>query len=488
MTEADRFDVVVVGGGTAGVPCAIAAAEAGATVAVVEKTDQVGGTLHLSSGQLSAAGTRRQHARGIVDNPDRHFADVMALTRGTADPVIVRKAVDEAPRTIDWLEDLGFQFDPETPVVYCGHEPYPVARTYWGTEGGRSILAVIRPPFDARVAAGAITLLLEHRAQRLLCDDGRIVGVRAEGPDGPVELHGSAVVLTTGGYGANHEFFQAHTPAAHRLISACRRSSTGDGIVMGIECGATLRGAEHHLPTVCGIEAQPGSGYAGEPPRFAVLNPNLYPPRALHVNARGERFLAEDDPSPDRRERALLHQPDQRLWVVFDDASLADGRSFHPELSADQIRQLADYGGFMFRGADPGTLARRAGIDPAGLERTVEAWNRSVQTGEDPLGVREPGPAFATAPFYAVALQPVVVATFGGLAVDGELRVLDRTGTPIPGLYAAGEALGACATSGNCFCGGMLATPALSLGRILGRTLAVDAAQMTTAGMTRGGA
>lgn len=481
MSEPQRYELVIVGGGTAGVPCAIAAAEAGASVAVVEKTADIGGTLHLSSGQLSAAGARRQRARGIEDTSDRHFDDVMRLSHGTADPVLVRKAVQEAPRTIDWLEELGFDFDPATPALYYGHEPYSIARTYWGPEGGRSILKVIRRPFEQHVATGRITLLVQHRVSELISQDDRVVGVRAQGPDGEVELSGSAVVITTGGYGANHEFFSAHTPKAVRLISACRRSSTGDGISIAMACGAALRGIEHHLPTVCGFEPQPGSGYAGEPPQFAVLNPNVWPARAIHVNQRGERFLAEDDRSPDRRERALLEQPGQRLWVVFDDASLADGRSFHQELSADRVRQLADYGTYGFRGHDVPSLARAAGIDRAGLECTIRAWNQSVESGRDPLGVCSPGPPLSTPPFYAFLLNAVVVTTFGGLAVDEDLRVLDEARRPIGGLYAAGEALGTSATSGECFCGGMLATPALGFGRILGRTLARAAAAGPTA-------
>lgn len=472
MVEEFRCEIVVVGGGTAGMACAIAAGEAGAQVVVVEKTDDVGGTLYLSSGQLSGAGSRRQRARGIEDSPDRHFEDVMRLSRGTADPVVVRKAVQEAPQTIDWLEELGFEFDPSTPVLYYGHEPYSVARTYWGPEGGRSILKAIRPAFDEQVNAGRVKLLLGHRATELLCKDGQVVGVRAEEARGHVEVRGSSTVLTTGGYGANHEFFAAHTPQAVRLISACRRSSTGDGIIMALAVGARLWGTEHHLPTVAGIEPQPGSGYTGEPPQFANLNPNVWPARAIHVNERGERFLAEDDRSPDRRERALLKQPGQRVWVVFDDASLADGRSFHRDLSADQVRKLADYGIYAFRGRDVPALARRAGIDPDGLERTAQAWNAAVQSGHDPLGVRQPGPPLDTPPYYAFLLNAVVVSTFGGLAVDEHLRVLDESGRTIPGLYAAGEALGTSATNGDSFCGGMLATPALSFGRILGRTLA----------------
>jgi fumarate reductase flavoprotein subunit len=469
-------DLLVVGGGTAGMACAIVAAEAGAEVVVVEKTGDVGGTLHLSSGQLSAAGARRQRERGIDDDsPDRHFEDVMRLSRGTADPVIVRKAVEEAAATIDWLDDLGFEFAPEAPAIYYGHEPYSMPRTYWGPEGGRSILRVMRPLFDRQVAAGRIRPLFEHRAAALIQEGGHVVGVRAEAPAGHVELRAPFTVLTTGGYGANRSFFEQHTPQAAHLISACRPSSTGDGIAMALDVGARLRGTEYYLPTVGGFEPEPGSGSAGAPPQFAVLNAAVWPARAIHVNEQGERFFPEDDRSPDRRERALLGQPGQRVWVVFDDASLADGLSFHSGLTADRVRQLSDCSRVGFKGRDLASLAHRAGLVPEGLERTVAEWNAAVASGHDPLGVRDPGPPIATPPFYAFLVHGVVVATFGGLAVDRDLHVLDGEGRPIPGLFAAGEALGISATSGDSFCGGMLATPALSFGRILGRELALAA-------------
>jgi fumarate reductase flavoprotein subunit len=485
MNEWQQQDLIVVGGGTAGMACAITAAEAGARVVVVEKTDDLGGTLHLSAGQLSGAGTRRQRTRGIEDSPDRHFEEVMALGHGHADPVLVRLAVDEAPHTIDWLEELGFEFAPESPALYYGHEPYSRPRTHWGPEGGRSVLRALNARWSELADSGRITVLFRHPADELIRDGVAVVGVHAHGPDGSVALHAPYTVLTTGGYAANHEFFAAHTPGAVRMISACRRSSTGDGIIMAMEAGALFRGGEHHLPTVGGFEPQPGSGYAGEPPQLAILNPATWPARAIHVNRRGERFLAEDLFGPDRRERAVLEQPGSEVWVVFDDASLADGCSFHPLLSADQVRQIADYELYAWAARDAAALAAKAGVDASGLARTIDDWNRAVASRDDPLGVREPGPPITTPPLYAFLVNAVVVITFGGIAVDGELRVLDGGGEAIPGLYAAGEVLGASATGGDAFCGGMAVTPALSFGRILGQRLA--AAARTETPMLSGG-
>ena len=111
------IELLVVGAGTAGMPCAIAAAEAGARVVVAERSDEIGGTLHISYGHMSAAGTRRARAKGIDDAPDLHFEDVMRIGHGHGDPALIRAAVDGAAATIDWLEDIGLPFPAEMPVI-----------------------------------------------------------------------------------------------------------------------------------------------------------------------------------------------------------------------------------------------------------------------------------------------------------------------------------------------------------------------------------
>ena len=104
------WDIIIVGAGTAGMPCAIAAVEQGADVLVVEKADRIGGTLHISGGHMSGGGTRRQIRRGISDSPERHFADIMRISRFRADTSLTRLACEEAPHTLDWLNELGFPF------------------------------------------------------------------------------------------------------------------------------------------------------------------------------------------------------------------------------------------------------------------------------------------------------------------------------------------------------------------------------------------
>src|SRR5690606_5322205 len=153
-----RYDVVVVGAGTAGLPCAITAAEGGARVLLVEKDAQIGGTLHISGGHMSAAGTRRQAERGIVDSPEEHLADIRRISKGTAREDLIQIQVRHAAETIDWLDDLGFNFAPETPRIIYGHEPYNIPRTYYGRDEGLSILDILLKQLERHKAAYHLTL------------------------------------------------------------------------------------------------------------------------------------------------------------------------------------------------------------------------------------------------------------------------------------------------------------------------------------------
>ena len=465
-------DVLVVGAGTAGIPCAIAAAESGARVVVVEKTAELGGTLHLSAGQMSGAGTRIQKERGIEDSPQDHYDDIMRIGHGLADPALVRQAVDEAASTLDWLENLGFPFPDDMPIVYYGHDPYTRARTVWGAEMGVAVLKTIQPRFEELVEAGSIDLLMEHRLERLLIEDGRVVGIAGTAAGGPFELRAREVVLTTGGYAASRALFTEFHPGVHCLLGA-RESSMGDGIQAAREIGADMRGAEHHLPTPGCLEIEAGSGETDIWDAFANAIPQYRPLKEIQVNAQGERFFAEDEASADARERALAAQGG-RAWIVFDEPMLDEDDPVIIGWSDEMVRDEAAEGKRVWRAGTLEDLAELAGIDPGGLSATVATYNAGVRAGSDGLGRKQLDGEITTAPFYAIATHAGTVIGFAGLTVDAELRVLDQAGSPIPGLYAAGEMLGAAATMGDGYCGGMSVTPSLSFGRILGRRLAAQ--------------
>ena len=447
-------------------------ADAGGRALVIEKTDEVGGTLHLSAGSLSAAGTKRQRDRGIEDDAALHAEDVMRITNGAANERLVRLATQEAGATVDWLDDLGYAFDETSPVIYHGYEPYSRARVYYGDDLARSVYKVLRPLWDDHVKAGNIEVRLDTEMIDLIVENEAVVGVRTRFGNAVEDVRAPAVVLMTGGYGSNPEMFAELTPGSPHLVSATRASSTGQGIEIARKHGAAVVGSDNYLGTIGGIEQEPGSGRTDWWGSFANVDPSDRRPREIYVNARGERYVAEDDTSAHVRQSALLDQPDRKVWAVFDETALADGASIVPQWDAAGVRQAAAEGKCAWVAASILELASSTGIDAAGLEKTVSAWNEAVETGRDPLGRRNPTHPVSAPPFYALLTHPTSLFTFAGLDVDEDLRVLTEAGRPIPGLYAAGEAIGGAATTGGAFCTGMLVTPAISFGRIIGRCLA----------------
>ncbi len=207
--KAKPWDLIVVGGGTAGLPAAIFAGQRGARVLVIEAAAQVGGTLFLSSGQMSAAGTKLQKSKGITDTPQSHFDDVMRISKNTANPDIVRLAVFNAADTFDWLTDNGFTVGKDHPVTGTTHEPYSAARYAWGPQGGISILEVFEKLLKPLTDSAKVKLLTSTEAVELLKDaSGAVTGVVTKDDAGMTAQHTARnVLLTAGGYASNSRMF-----------------------------------------------------------------------------------------------------------------------------------------------------------------------------------------------------------------------------------------------------------------------------------------
>src|SRR5579871_1417297 len=155
-----EYDLIIVGAGTAGLPAAIQAADLGARVAVLDKNPAIGGMLHVSGGQLSAANSRMQIQKGFIDSPSAHYRDALKIGKYKNSSELVKLDVDNAGPVVDWLQEIGVEFTPESPVIYYGHEVYSVPRTHMPLDAGRTILEAFRKEFDARVASGGVDLLL----------------------------------------------------------------------------------------------------------------------------------------------------------------------------------------------------------------------------------------------------------------------------------------------------------------------------------------
>lgn len=169
-----EWDVIVVGAGAAGMSCAIEAAGNGLEVLVVERSERSGGALHWSGGHLSAAGCRRQRQAGIEDTPEQHFEDIMEINGGTGDVELIRLAVEEAPKTVDWLEDNGFEFAPECPRIIYGHAPYRIARTVYGPKKGLSVYEVLKRQWEALVRKNRLNALFSTQVVDVLTPLGRV--------------------------------------------------------------------------------------------------------------------------------------------------------------------------------------------------------------------------------------------------------------------------------------------------------------------------
>lgn len=467
MTE---YDIIVVGAGTAGLPCAIFGARAGARVLLIEKESEIGGTLHVTGGHMSAAGTRRQKERGITDTRQAHLADIQRISNGTVREDLVRLALSHSSWLIDWLEDEGFEFAPETPRLVYGHEPYSTPRTYYGVDEGRSVLKVLARKLQPLVDAGDVRLDLNARIKALLTDHDRVVGVQYV-REGKVEraFARCGVVLATGGFAAAPELFKEIE--GFPLVSAARESSTGDGLVLAQGVGAQIAGRGAYLPTFGGLPHpdDPHRAFWKDRP---LLVAKERPPYEIYVDRFGKRWIAEDEESIDLKERALMKADGLTFFTVFDDHAVDMSENIIVGWSKQDLRDRAGRRVGVHQASSIEELARAAGIDDEGLRYSVDRYNGFVRAGIDTDFGRRFLPApIEKPPFYAMRNHGISLITFSGVDVDEDLRVRREDGSAIEGLYAAGEIIGAAATCGNSFCGGMMVGPALIFGKLLGERL-----------------
>jgi fumarate reductase flavoprotein subunit len=442
-------------------------------VLLVDKDARIGGTLHITGGHLAAGGTRRQAAQGIVDSTEAHLADIRRITRGTAREDLIEIVAEHAPDTIEWLQDRNFAFAPETPRIVYGHEPYTIPRTYYGKDEGASVFEVLKAELERAVDEHALTVWTSAPVVEIVQDaSGAVTGVSVLRGGEEIRIEAGAVVLATGGYGADPELFRELEGAP--LVSAAAKTSTGDGLHLGMSVGARLQGQGTYLPTFGGLPDPQSPGRANWNDRQRLTSER--PPREIYVDVRGKRWVREDEESIDEKERALVTIPDQTFWTIFDDAALELSTGGLNEMivgkDPEQVRAVADTRPGVHSAGSLTELAEKAGIDAAGLEATVAAYNGYVAAGDDPEFGRTHLPAPITqGPFYAVRNHAITLVTFQGLDIDAGFAVRDEAGAVIPGLYAVGEVIGAGATCGNTFCSGMLMTPALTFGRLLGSRL-----------------
>lgn len=470
MTLQERADVVVVGGGTAGLAAASEIALHGRRVMLLESTSRLGGTLHVAAGHLSAAGTDAQRDAGIEDGPEAHLDEVLARTGGEVDRALVRAAVEEAPETLRWLLDAGFTPLPGHPVVAGAGAHDRVPRTVWGADAGLSVLAALTQRFEAARRTGRVDVRLLTRMRSLERAGRRVTAVMCDDPSGEqLVVACEQVVLCSGGYGGSPTAFRELSGLMPLAIAPDH--ADGSGILAAARAGAALRNLDRFVPTYGGIRDPERPTRAHARPFVPELDPSRRPPWEIHVNVGGERFVAEDEPELDVRRRALLRQPDLEFWVVSDESIERSAPPIFPGVDRGWVDDAYRRHPSFVRARNVEELATRTGLPFEALAGTLARYADAVESGSDPLGRTHLPCPIGRAPLLAIKNHATATKGPGGVVVDERMRVVDEHGESFENLWAAGEVLGGTTLSGTAFVSGMGITPAIGLARRIGRAL-----------------
>lgn len=413
--------VVVAGGGLAGWVTAVAAAEAGARVTLLEKMAEPGGSTVLSGGFLALAGTPFQRERRIEDSAELLEEDLLAVGDEASDPELVHAYAAGQDMLLRWL--LGHGLRVEDVELSSGQS---VPRSH-RTDPRAFLDALRRCGQDLGVDFRPSTPLVDLRV-----DNGAGV-VAARTPAG--EVPADAVVVATGGFSRSEELIAAHAPGQARALRMGGAGNTGDGLSIGLAAGADARDFEHVKGT---FGTHPSAG----PERHEILL--SYYLGGIIVNDRGERFV-DESLSYKLIGDAALAQQSPVAFQVFDQAVLDQSPEGVPLFDPRPMLRR----GLLLEGATLDELAARAALPPARLRETVSAYCAVARgTANDPLGrTNLVGTAgrlvpLEHPPFYAFPSTTALLATYCGLTVDARARVLDTMGRPIRGLWAVGEVMG----------------------------------------------
>ena len=415
-------DAVVAGAGAAGLSAAIAAAQAGRSVLVLEQSETVreGCCTSMSTAMIPAAGTRWQREAEVEDSAATFAADIAAKTKGSADPVVARALTEVGPALVDWLADrCAVPLELVTDFLYPGH-----SQLRCHTVADRAGSTLLRLLLEAAQRTDGLELVAPMRLVDVELDgDGAVRVAIAETPDGARErVDTRSVVLATCGFGANAELVRRYCPEIVGGLYHGGDGANGDGLLIGQRLGADT----------AYLDAYQGHGSVADPHSVIVTWATVVHGGVI-VNARGERF-GDESTGYSEFARQVIAQPGAHAWTVIDDRIEATLEPF-----ADWQRLRA--AGAIRRAGDTEELAALIGAAPEALAATLAAAAAQVHgtaAAPDPFG-RTAWEAPLEAPYVAVRIVGALFHTQGGLRTDGAARVL-RGGRPLAGLYAAGGA------------------------------------------------
>lgn len=475
-TRTFKTDIVILGGGAAGLAAAAQAAEKGTKVVVLEKRHTVGGNSLMAMG-FFAAESPAQKRMGIEAPRDELFKIAMDYHHWKVNPKIVRAFVDMSGDTVRWLEEKGLNVEAIAP------NPRLSIRTMHRVQGS-IVIKLLKKSCDKL----GVKVICDASAKKLITDSmGKVTGVVASTKEGELKVSAKSVIITTGGYGANQRLLKKYWPGYSKdTIYGGFPELTGDGLQMAAEIGAATEG-------LGGLHFNYNLGYSFKGSRL-VVDLTHRRPETVWVNNKGERYC-DETVIFDMGSRGSVgdRQPGKISYTLFDE-----------KIKKHIIKEgLAVGGGALvgLRGVPAGTkwtdlprhlqieadkgmvkisnswdeIARWMGVVPRVLMATTGEYNSFCDRGHDEIFVKDPKYLLPlrTPPYYAIKYHLRFADTMGGIKVNHHMEALDHQGVPIPGFYAAGVCVGGWESDTYCYAlmGSMFGF-ALNSGRIAAESAA----------------
>lgn len=449
-------DLVVVGGGLAGLCAALEAAQLGCTVTLLEKQEDLGGSSAMSGGCLAFAGTDLQKAAGVDDSSERLYKDLCEVGEFENDAELVQVYVDHQMDTYEWLKDAGVQFGSN--IETSSGQSVPRVHN---VDPADMVRALERKVIDT----GVVQIHKSAAAQQLVLNETtqRVEGVSVIMNGERTTVNGRlGVILASGGFVQNAALVHRYAPLYDDAVFVGGEGNVGDGLKMAWKLGADHRDMIY-------IKGTYGKHPIDETNHHSCLA--VYK-GAIAVNQDGKRFVDESI-SYKLLGDACMRQPYGSTYQILDRAIFESGDNLTRILDFER----RDAEGLMIKADSLEDLAAMIEVPVDTLLKTVQDYNSCVDAGEDPeFGRRHLVHSFGNlarieqGPFYAYPSTAAVFGTYCGLRINKAMQVLDVYDEPLRGLYAAGEIVGG--FHGAAYMTGTALGKAAIFGRIAARTVA----------------